>query len=382
MSPHNEFYDRLHLRIQSDFPKTFKLLDRGALKVDWKHLLSPFEVSISKESHQKMVRAVKELFELSRTSEYKNPIKAPLDLNSVSNYSVLMSYDFHSSSDGKAKLIEVNTNASGFLIACLGLAGTHKESVYELPQVGRLKAAFLSEAGADGKLNVAIVDDDIESQKMKIEFHLYKELFETWGWTAEICEASELVIEGGKVLTPQGTALDLIYNRSTDFYFQEDRHETLRRAWREHLAVISPQPQEYAWLADKSRLLELQRTRSTLSTDLQEVLLASYEVNDFPDHEELWKKRRSMFFKPKNSFGGKSAYRGQSLSHKVFDRLMKEDPMIQEYFPPEKQEEWKFDLRCFAYKDEVHLIAARLYQGQVTNFSTPFGGFCPVRLKS
>jgi hypothetical protein len=38
----------------------------------------------------------------------------------------------------------------------------------------------------------------------------------------------------------------------------------------------------------------------------------------------------------------------------------------------------KFDIRCFVYDGEVQLIAARLYQGQTTNFRTRGGGFAPV----
>jgi hypothetical protein len=38
----------------------------------------------------------------------------------------------------------------------------------------------------------------------------------------------------------------------------------------------------------------------------------------------------------------------------------------------------KFDLRAYAYAGEVQWTAARLYQGQTTNFRTPGGGFAPV----
>ena len=38
----------------------------------------------------------------------------------------------------------------------------------------------------------------------------------------------------------------------------------------------------------------------------------------------------------------------------------------------------KFDLRCYAYDGRVQFTAARLYQGQTTNFRTPGGGFAPV----
>ena len=38
----------------------------------------------------------------------------------------------------------------------------------------------------------------------------------------------------------------------------------------------------------------------------------------------------------------------------------------------------KVDLRCYAYRGAVLLYAARMYQGQTTNFRTPGGGFAPV----
>jgi hypothetical protein len=38
----------------------------------------------------------------------------------------------------------------------------------------------------------------------------------------------------------------------------------------------------------------------------------------------------------------------------------------------------KFDVRNYAYGGTVQWLAARLYQGQTTNFRTPGGGFAPV----
>lgn len=38
----------------------------------------------------------------------------------------------------------------------------------------------------------------------------------------------------------------------------------------------------------------------------------------------------------------------------------------------------KFDLRQYAYDGLVQWTAARVYQGQTTNFRTPGGGFAPV----
>lgn len=38
----------------------------------------------------------------------------------------------------------------------------------------------------------------------------------------------------------------------------------------------------------------------------------------------------------------------------------------------------KMDVRLYTYDSHVLLVAARLYQGQTTNFRTPGGGFAPV----
>jgi hypothetical protein len=40
----------------------------------------------------------------------------------------------------------------------------------------------------------------------------------------------------------------------------------------------------------------------------------------------------------------------------------------------------KFDVRCYVYDGRIQLVAARLYQGQTTNFRTPGGGFALVRV--
>lgn len=38
----------------------------------------------------------------------------------------------------------------------------------------------------------------------------------------------------------------------------------------------------------------------------------------------------------------------------------------------------KMDVRLYTYDGQVLLAAARLYQGQTTNFRTPGGGFSPI----
>ena len=45
---------------------------------------------------------------------------------------------------------------------------------------------------------------------------------------------------------------------------------------------------------------------------------------------------------------------------------------------PEGPQVFKVDVRVYAYDGAIQLLAARLYQGQTTNFRTAGGGFSPV----
>jgi hypothetical protein len=188
---------------------------------------------------------------------------------------------------------------------------------------------------------------------------------------------------------------DLVYNRLTDFYLESPQQSALRHAFSEQSACVTPNPREYWLLADKQRLIDFSTPGFLQSAGasaeeiaaLQKVLIPSFEMKSFPSQDEIWSERKNLFFKPKRSHGGKSVYRGESVSRKVFERLLQEDVMIQQFKPAQKVptddprsvlENWKFDLRFFVYRDEIQLVAARIYQGQVTNFASPLGGFTRV----
>ena len=102
--------------------------------------------------------------------------------------------------------------------------------------------------------------------------------------------------------------------------------------------------------------------------------------------EELWARRKELFFKPAAGYGSKAAYRGDKITRKVWGEIVGAGYVAQRIVPPSARtiaidgrlESLKADLRCYTYAGEIQLIAARLYQGQTTNFRTPGGGFAPV----
>ncbi len=389
------FYKQLESTARTLFPSL------GGVEVAWDHLISPLELRLPKDLRVTAEQAIQAFYRVSRRREYQDQLTPdPVGSVPIPHQSVLMAYDFHSNEAGELFLIEINTNASGYLLA----------SVMEMVKLGikpedyqplkLLRESFLSELTAFGHPHskapfVAITDEDLRNQKMYPEFLMYRDLFTSWGWRAELVEAKEFTFHDGKLRTPKGEIVDLVYNRATDFYFNNPELSALREAHVARAACVTPNPREYWLLADKERLINLsfddfwRRLNAPECREaIQKVLLPTYEKSHFSSENEIWDQRKSLFFKPRQSHGGKSVYRGESVSRKVFERLMSEDVVIQRFQPAQKfptddprsvLANWKFDIRFFVYQDKIQLAAARAYQGQVTNFASPLGGFTLVQ---
>lgn len=382
----------------------YKHLDQSARKLfpglkqvpemAWDRMVSPLELVLPKSLKAQAEDAIQALYQLSRKPSYQKLLEQVPGISEIQapQRSVLMAYDFHTDSDGKMALVEINTNAAGFMFASL-MEMIHGQIAFEnyLP-LKNLQASFENEwrlwTKADCAPKVAIIDEDIFEQKMLPEFLIYKDWFESFGWQAELKESKEYSLD----------SFDFIYNRLTDFYLEQPQHQDLAQIFKLGKACLSPNPREYWLLADKQRLVQfgqndfLDKAGATQEQKeaIQKILLPTFDIKSFSSQEEIWAQRKSLFFKPKRSHGGKSVYRGESVSRKVFERLMSEDVLIQNYFPAQRfpaddersvLSNWKFDLRFYVYEDQIQLIAARAYQGQVTNFSSPLGGFTLVQFK-
>lgn len=310
-----------------------------------------------------------------------------LGLQDPGHYAICMSYDFHLKSDGQLKLIEINTNA-----AFQGLGWLMYQAA-EVPwpiadytplELNKNIEEEIKRADLRGHgKSWVILDENPLEQKLRIEFDYFLSLFRRWGKEARICDLPDVNDKD-----------QFVYNRYTDFYLQEEKSKSLRELYLQKQTCFSPQPYEYFCLADKSRMLELSlqpeiyrsRLNSVLSESLQSVLL-NCSLLTADNADDLWSKRRSLFFKPLRAYGGKQSYRGSSISRKHFDELIGHEILAQEYVPapelqletPEGPQDFKYDLRFYAYKGRVQGALARVYQGQLTNLKTKYGGFTPVR---
>jgi hypothetical protein len=103
------------------------------------------------------------------------------------------------------------------------------------------------------------------------------------------------------------------------------------------------------------------------------------------NRDAVWAQRRALFFKPATGYGSKAAYRGDKLTKRVWEEIATGTYVAQALVAPSERQvaetqvtPLKADIRNYAYAGVVKLVAARLYQGQTTNFRTPGGGFAPV----
>ena len=157
--------------------------------------------------------------------------------------------------------------------------------------------------------------------------------------------------------------------------------------------MLTPHPQALALYADKLNLALLSDAPRLQGLGVpqatQDILLAGIPRTEIvePQHaERLWSERRRLFFKPFAGFGGRAAYRGDKLTQRVWQEILAGGYVAQALVAPggrvisnqEPVQVLKFDLRDYVYDGHVQWVAARLYQGQTTNFRTPGGGFAPV----
>lgn len=361
------------------------------------NLVSPYLVQLPTHVLTESTQTIDALFKLSRDPNYRNEIQKndPRALEyRPENYAVLMAYDFHIDSQGHPRLIEINTNASGYLFCNELYRILEDRSALDL-----LKLSFFEDAhGKTTKTETSavILDEEIFKQKMFFEFLMYRDLLNSWGWTADLLNVEDCAFAPtGDLLHPRtGKVVDFVYNRFCDFKLAEERSKKLFNSYKSGLTKYSPNPFEYTLLADKQRLMDWSRPgwleQFSLLPDeleiLRTVLIPTRHVNTYADCEELWEKRKNLFFKPKESFGGKATYRGKNISRKAFERICEGDSVAQEYVPAPTvnvmfkniESEWKYDLRFYVYKNQIQLAVARIYQGQVTNFNTLGGGFARV----
>ncbi len=331
------------------------------------------------------------------------PPIARLDLGGP--HGVFFGYDFHLN-DGRLGLIEINSNAGGAMLnavlaraqraACAAtdvmVPTLASVAAFEKNIVDMFRHEWHLAGRTQALASIAIVDEAPEQQYLYPEFLLFQQLFERHGLRAVIADPSALEWREGK-LWHGDLVIDLVYNRLTDFYLEQAASAALREAYVQQKVVLTPHPQAHALYADKRRLAlfsDAARLQALGVPEATQKILLEHvphtEVVDAVDAQRLWGARRGLFFKPVAGFGSRAAYRGDKVTRRVWQEILAGEYVAQAIVAPGERmvdeqdvvKAMKFDLRAYAYDGAVQWVAARMYQGQTTNFRTPGGGFAPV----
>lgn len=396
-------------------------------------LFSAQPVFVAAQQLQRMAQVMQAIESVVALPAYREQVLAaapPIaSLGTSGPMGVFFGYDFHLSK-GRLALIEVNTNAGGAMLnavlaraqrACCTAVDSMVPSLASVEAFEqRIVDMFRQEwrlAHLSGKVgntvmaepprplrSIAIIDLVPEDQYLYPEFLLFQRLFERHGMRAVIADPTALEWRAG-VLWHGDLAIDLVYNRLTDFYLEQPGSAALREAYLRHAVALTPHPQAHALYADKRHLALFSDAARLQALGVpqaaQDILLAHVPRTEMVSHanaQRMWDARRGLFFKPVAGFGSRAAYRGDKLTKRVWLDILAGDYVAQDIVAPGERvidgadstaadialeatastKAMKFDLRTYAYGGAVLWVAARLYQGQTTNFRTPGGGFAPV----
>lgn len=370
------------------------------------HLFASVPSFISGEHLSLMESVVSAIERVAELPSYQKMVLDAGDAISAIDYGqrgAMMGYDFHIGTQGP-KLIEVNTNAGGAFLNAV-LRDAQKACCKEV------ETFFTDEPGtsfADATVEMfraewahqfphrplktfVIVDDAPQQQYLYPEFLLAQSILQNAGFTVIICDPSELTFDG-QHLWAQERRVDLVYNRLTDFNLQAPSQAALRNAYEAGVVAVTPNPRHHALLANKNNLTILSDTRQlamlgVAAADIEVLRSIPRTQRVGPENAEaLWRTRKTLFFKPLSGHGGKAVYRGDKLTSATWDRIKLGDYVAQDLVQagartvdtPDGKVAYKMDVRLYTYNGKSLLAAARVYQGQTTNFRTPGGGFAPI----
>ncbi|MEZ4600664.1 MAG: hypothetical protein R2940_12825 [Syntrophotaleaceae bacterium] len=364
----------------------------------FEQVISPHQVLLPKAALREMVRVMRTLFAVGRLPAYRErvlPLVPETARFDPGHDAVMMGYDFHLTEDGP-RLIEVNTNAGGGLLAYQAQNGAGGIGGLTRDRFRRgFLASFQEELVRQGRRSrltrVAIVDEKPEEQFLYPEMIAYANLLSEAGIETAVVEPGDLQADTDGVQL-RGETVDLIYNRHCDFYLESEVMVGIRAAYLAGAVCLTPNPFAYGLLADKRRMILWSDLESLAALEMKSRTI-DLLVRTVPksrlladiDPEQAWEDRKDLVFKPVTRFGSRGVLVGRKVSRKRFDEQPPDETLVQQLVPPsqiniEGGEDMKVDFRLFAYRNRLLGVGARLYQGQVTNLRTPGGGYAPVRV--
>ena len=138
------------------------------------------------------------------------------------------------------------------------------------------------------------------------EFELFARCFSDHGVKAHVLAPSDVVFSEGRLRArSDGSPIDLVYNRLTDFKLESPELAAIAHAYEARAITLTPNPRAHALFADKARLITLsdENARGLLVVGRSESMRASRRTGDKLTHYRRLGRRAAHGHEPEHHLG-------------------------------------------------------------------------------
>lgn len=223
--------------------------------------------------------------------------------------------------------------------------------------------------------HIAIVD--FMEYATSNEFVEFKKALEQLGYSTEICDIQELTYQDGKLLSPLGKRIDIIYRRAVtrDIMEHMDKVKPFLQAVKEEsVCLFGDFRTQIIHNKILYQILYHKMTQNLLTREEKEFVNAhipkTFHKEDKPDFiEELIQHKNQWILKPEDSYGSRGVYAGVEYHQDKWEKIVKEldyrHYIIQEFYMPYQQENIELINGEMKIGNYFHLTGLFVYNGEM-----------------
>ena len=234
---------------------------------------------------------------------------------------------------------------------------------------------YYSYEKAKEKPYVAIVD--FLDRAYLREFYVFERHFRSRGIEAEVCDIRHMIYRDGRLYSPTGHAVDVVYRRAVTgdiVNFYDDIPDFIQAVKAGCVCLIGAFKTQIVHHKAISQVLVHPMTKAILTVEenqfIEEHLPETAELDKMTKEalKMLWEDKDSWIIKPVDSYGAKGVYAGVDYSHKEWRRIcdgcMGQNYIVQEYCRPYRTENINFAQKPYEFQLYSNLTGLYTYNGR------------------
>lgn len=242
--------------------------------------------------------------------------------------------------------------------------------------IDALLETYHSVEGAKDKPYVAIMDF-LDKAYLR-EFFVFERHFRAKGIEAEVCDIRHLTYENGKLLSPTGHVIDVVYRRAvtSDIMKDYDRVQPFIQAVKEgNVCLIGAFKTQIIHHKAINQVLVHPMTKAILTPEenrfIEEHLPKTFELDKTEEEgliSKVYEDKDDWIIKPVDSYAAKGVYAGVDYSHSEWKRIVDgcfgQNYILQEYCRPYLTENIYFGKKPYEFQLYSNLTGLYTYNGK------------------